>query len=162
MVFPLDRYYPKDFDGFREVTLDVYRDTALAINGDIKLYTPIIEGGTTAGVGTYTGQEGYYLLRGSLAHVWFGITWSAHTGTGNLRVVLPFNPMSAGAVFVGTVSTSSMAFPAGTTSPTLSIPSGVNAAEIVCSGSGVARAWIGILAAGSIFGHISYLIESDT
>jgi hypothetical protein len=54
-------------------------------------FTPTIIGTTTAGVGTYTSQGGYYYAIGKLVFIQIVLTWTAHTGTGNMRVSnLPF------------------------------------------------------------------------
>lgn len=54
-------------------------------------FTPTIEGTTLAGVGTYSTQTGRYTKIGRVVTVEIYLTWSAHTGTGNLRVAgLPF------------------------------------------------------------------------
>lgn len=54
-------------------------------------FSPVIEGLTSAGVGTYSVQVGEYVRIGSLVHFSINLTWSAHTGTGNIRVAgFPF------------------------------------------------------------------------
>jgi phage-related tail fiber protein len=54
-------------------------------------FTPIIEGTTTAGTGTYSVQDGRYLKIGKRVSFFVSLNWSAHTGTGNIRVSgLPF------------------------------------------------------------------------
>jgi hypothetical protein len=54
-------------------------------------WTPIISGSTVAGTGTYTTQVGTYTKVGRLVTVTVGITWTAHTGTGGIRIPnLPF------------------------------------------------------------------------
>lgn len=54
-------------------------------------FIPAIEGTTAAGVGTYTQQAGYYTKVGNIVFFSIYLDWSAHTGTGNLKVVgLPF------------------------------------------------------------------------
>jgi hypothetical protein len=54
-------------------------------------FTPTIIGTTTAGVGTYTTQEGQYTKIGNCVSFALTLNWSAHTGTGNMRVAgLPF------------------------------------------------------------------------
>ena len=54
-------------------------------------FTPTIVGTTLAGAGTYTAQVGRYTKVGNLVRFQVFITWSAHTGTGNMRVAgLPF------------------------------------------------------------------------
>lgn len=54
-------------------------------------YTPAIAGTTTAGVGTYTSQDGHAVRIGDL--VWFSarLVWTAHTGTGAMVLTLPAN-----------------------------------------------------------------------
>jgi hypothetical protein len=54
-------------------------------------WTPTIIGSTTAGIGVYTLQEGNYTKIGRQVTVTCAITWTAHTGTGVIRVSgLPF------------------------------------------------------------------------
>lgn len=56
---------------------------------------PVAEGSTDTGVGTYIAQAtNYGVIRGVCIGT-ISIGWSAHTGTGNLRVTLPF-PKRAG------------------------------------------------------------------
>lgn len=55
------------------------------------IFTPTIVGVTTAGVGTYTAQIGRYTKIGNVVYYRITVTWTAHTGTGNMRVgALPF------------------------------------------------------------------------
>jgi hypothetical protein len=54
-------------------------------------FTPIVRGTTTAGTGTYTSQGGRYTKIGNRVYGQIVITWTAHTGSGNLEVAgLPF------------------------------------------------------------------------
>lgn len=54
-------------------------------------FTPTIVGTTSAGAGTYSVQNGYYTKVGNRVFVNIALDWSAHTGTGNMRVSgLPF------------------------------------------------------------------------
>lgn len=54
-------------------------------------WTPAISGTTTAGAGTYSTQVGFYTKVGRAVHIQMNLTWSAHTGTGNMQVTgLPF------------------------------------------------------------------------
>jgi len=63
-------------------TLDDYKEAA---------FTPTIVGATTAGTGTYTTQNGRYTKIGNLVTFQVFIDWTAHTGTGNMRIGnLPF------------------------------------------------------------------------
>ena len=52
-------------------------------------YTPTYVGGTTAGVTTYTLQQGSYVQVGSIIFFTLTVVWSAATGTGNARISLP-------------------------------------------------------------------------
>ena len=49
-------------------------------------FTPILEGTTSAGVGTYTTQTGYYSRVGNLVFFSISLVWTAHTGTGNMKI----------------------------------------------------------------------------
>lgn len=64
-------------------------------------FVPTITGTTTPGVGTYSTQSGFYSRVGDCVTVFIQITWSAHTGTGNMRIEgLPFPTKSGvGALF---------------------------------------------------------------
>ena len=54
-------------------------------------FTPTVAGTTTAGVGVYTDQNGYYTKIGRLVTVQVFLNWTAHTGTGDMRFSsLPF------------------------------------------------------------------------
>jgi hypothetical protein len=54
-------------------------------------FTPTIIGTTTAGVGTYSVQTATYTRTGRVIRFNIAITWSAHTGTGNMEIAgLPF------------------------------------------------------------------------
>jgi len=54
-------------------------------------FTPVVYGTTTAGAGTYTTQVGAYTKIGNVVHVTIALSWTAHTGTGSIRISgLPF------------------------------------------------------------------------
>jgi len=53
-------------------------------------YTPVITGSTGAGVGTYSAQQGSWVKIGKFCMVTVNVSWTAHTGTGDQRVSLPF------------------------------------------------------------------------
>jgi hypothetical protein len=56
-------------------------------------WTPAIVGSSTAGAGTYSAQVGAYTKIGNKVTVTAFLTWSAHTGTGNISIgALPFTP----------------------------------------------------------------------
>ncbi len=68
-------------------------------------FTPTIVGTSTAGAGTYTAQTGRYTKVGNRVFYTVNIAWSAHTGTGNMKVgALPFtHTASANANDVGVI-----------------------------------------------------------
>jgi hypothetical protein len=47
-------------------------------------FTPVIIGSSSAGVGTYSVQEGTFTRVGNRVFVQISLVWSAHTGTGNI------------------------------------------------------------------------------
>lgn len=49
-------------------------------------WTPTIAGATTTGAGTYTTQVGRYTQIGNIITLHFNLTWTAHTGTGSMRL----------------------------------------------------------------------------
>lgn len=68
-------------------------------------WTPVLVGSTGAGTGTYTEQVGRYTKVGRQVTIQIALGWSAHTGTGNMRVSnLPFTPATGYAPPMTTVS----------------------------------------------------------
>lgn len=68
-----------------------YFEEELELATQIGEFSPILAGGTTAGVGTYTLQHGRYWKRDRLVVVQFRAITTAHTGTGQIRLInLPF------------------------------------------------------------------------
>ena len=78
-------------------------------------WTPVIEGGTTAGTGTYTLRQGVYTKIGNLVTVACWIDWTAHTGTGTFIVSgLPFTAVVTSTINLQAGSTYASNFNAGT------------------------------------------------
>lgn len=62
-------------------------------------FTPTAIGTTTAGTGTYVTRTGRYTKIGDVVTIRIRVGWSAHTGTGNLRISgLPFTVGVEGAI----------------------------------------------------------------
>jgi len=53
-------------------------------------WSPVVIGSSTSGTTTYSRQSGYYTKVGRLVTAWFDLGWSSHTGTGGLKISLPF------------------------------------------------------------------------
>ena len=74
-------------------------------------FSPTIIGGTTAGTGTYTLAYGSYTRIGNRVQFECEITWTAHTGTGNLLLSnLPFAIKNQPHGFPVTVAASNLTF----------------------------------------------------
>jgi hypothetical protein len=55
-------------------------------------FTPTLVGATTSGTGTYSNQSGFYTKIGDVVMFALYLNWSAHTGTGQMRIEgLPFS-----------------------------------------------------------------------
>lgn len=78
-------------------------------------WTPTVAGSSVTGAGTYTTQVGFYTRIGNLIFLQAEITWSAHTGSGNMLINLPF-PVANNANYSpeGIVNTINMPLPGGT------------------------------------------------
>ena len=78
-------------------------------------WTPTIIGTTTTGTGVYTLAAGLYTKIGNRVFVEGYISWSAHTGTGNMRIAgLPFTINSSSFYSSGSIGdTSGIALTAG-------------------------------------------------
>lgn len=65
------------------------------VEGVERSFTPVIQGTTTAGVGTYTAQSGTYVKNGNIVTFQILVEWSAHTGTGDIRIAgFPYAPIN--------------------------------------------------------------------
>jgi hypothetical protein len=63
------------------------------------LWTPTVEGTSTAGTATYTLRTGKYTKVGNLVYISIELTWSSGTGTGSLKLTgLPFAPTNFGSL----------------------------------------------------------------
>ena len=80
-------------------------------------FTPVIYGASSAGSGTYTTQVGEYTRIGNRVFFLINIAWSAHTGTGSMRLNgFPFASSDGGNVPLNVIYQS---FPYGTTAGTI-------------------------------------------
>lgn len=75
-----------------DITCDVLTANSLNLgddnlsNYDEGSWTPVIEGVTTAGTGTYSTQLGAYTRIGDIVHVQCYLLWTGHTGTGPILI----------------------------------------------------------------------------
>lgn len=52
---------------------------------NVTSFSPTVAGSTSAGVGTYTTQSGYYIRVGGIVFISISLVWTNHTGTGQIR-----------------------------------------------------------------------------
>lgn len=122
------------------------------LNNLIEVY-----GGTSAGSGSYNVREGIYIKNGPVIEYWAFLKWTGHTGTGELRITIPFESRLIQGAFVGTAEVQNLAYPAGVTQTIFEIGSGLNYATVQGTQSGAAKSSLQLAAAGTIQGHIRYL-----
>lgn len=80
-----------NIDSEKTTVLDWYKEGT---------FEPSIVGTSSAGTGTYSVQKGFYTRIGNVVRFNISLTWSAHTGTGNMRIAgLPFTASNLGAGF---------------------------------------------------------------
>ena len=80
-----------------------------------RVWKPEVFGVSTPGAGTYTHQIGYTVRKGLVVSAFFDILWSAHTGSGNMYIELPYKVRRVNddaestdyKPFVGSIQTSS-------------------------------------------------------
>lgn len=153
---------PADFHGNIS---DMYRDLANAINGNYGEWTPTVSGGTDAGVGTYTAATTYGLWyrQGLLTDVWFMVTWTAHTGAGNMLVNLPFKVMfCTDNIFVSTLEITGVTLGVGYSYAALQCNSNLSSASVIQCGSGNTLANIAIInGAVQLRGHARYIGQEN-
>lgn len=94
---------------------EMYRLLRESIEGYTEEFTGKIYGSSSAGTGTYTANDCYYIRRGVVIDLFYRLTWSAHTGTGDLRVQLPFfEKQFIAPVAISPIRTDNLVWPAGT------------------------------------------------
>lgn len=72
-------------------------------------FTPAIEGTTTAGTATYVTRSGSFVRNGSIVTFEFEVTWTGHTGTGDIKIIgLPYAGDSNEPQSIGWVSSNNL------------------------------------------------------
>jgi hypothetical protein len=115
-------------------------------------FTPVVYGSSTAGTGTYTAQYGTYKIVDNMCFFMLRVNWTAHTGTGALRISgLPVASQNVlNDVPCVTVNAENLTFPAGTTSIIGLVRTGETNIELRGSGSGVGPTAVAMDATGNI------------
>lgn len=107
--------FDKTSDSLPDARTVAYSRLGLYEHGNLASGTVTIQGTTSAGTATYNVAAGSYTIVGRMVFVQMTITWTGHTGTGDIRITgLPFTVITAANRLVGlNVIASNLAYTAG-------------------------------------------------
>ncbi len=136
----------------------MYSQLSQAVNGDIRQFIPKLVGSTTPGTGTYVVQDGWTLRQGLMVDVWFAVSWSGHTGTGQAYIELPYKVKnSLSDTFPGQLN-GTYNYGGGYTGMfTLAHPNTFQNALYADGPGGLGVFPLQLLTSGTLFGHIRYI-----
>lgn len=150
------------FKDFLTALKDMYSGIVTEVNGTIEDFDPVVIGLTTAGTGTYSFQTGTYRNQGGFVNYWFDVSWTAHTGTGVLGLILPFPvAQSDNDLWVNPLQTIFLTYPVGYTSAWINCIENTETASVLFTGTGVASSTINVPGTGEMRGHVSYLSQGE-
>ena len=140
------------------------QDTNGAVNGTTQLvpFTPgevyqYIIGSTTQGTAVYTLTSMWSRRANLMNEIWFDITWTGETGSGNLLIQLPYYAQtSSNRPFVCVIENNGLTFTAGYTYLVGNLIPNTNTIEIRQCGSGLVSIPMPLPASGSLRGSIFY------
>lgn len=142
----------------RALADDLERMRKTDIGGVVVAYTPTMVGGTSPGATTYSVQVGAYMRNGQLVRAQGRVSWTAATGTGVIRVGLPFTSSSTTNLFSAvSLATDSVTF-AGAAPQGLIRP-GTAYFELSYPVSNASAVDIAVEATGSVFFHATYFTD---
>lgn len=145
-----------------EALTDNYRLVAQNVNGTINQWSPIAYGLTTPGTGTYDHQIGWYRRAGIMTELWMDVQWTAHTGTGDLAIRVPYlAAMSEFTPWVGVIQSHNNTFSGGYTYLTWNIVQNTTQGNIIQNGSALPNIGIPIAATGRYIGYIQYIGQEN-
>lgn len=115
----------------------------------------------TPGAGTYDHQIGYTVRKGIVVNAFFDVQWSAHTGSGNFYVELPYKVRKASNMpFVGVAQTSNFTLGAIDYAVFNAIPDTYRL-ELWSVTTAAATANIALDTAARVIGSITYIGQED-
>jgi hypothetical protein len=163
VTLPSDRTYTADIDALSIESRKTYQDFARQINGEAKVFTAKVFGGTSAGVGTYVTQNGFYILSGQMVDVYYHIAWTGHTGTGDLYVEMPFISNFSLLDYMGTIDNTSggLNYTAGYTEVKTKLAPGTREATIVENGDNTGSQALAVITTAIIIGHNRFPIKIE-
>lgn len=135
-----------------------YRTSNATSNSD--KWIPTISGSSSSGVGTYTVQAGLSVREGLRTDVCFEISWSGHTGTGDLLIDVPYKIQksvddSDRFIFSGSVSLGNISMGSATYAVLQAVPDTYLLKIVLCE-SGAAETDLQMTTSGTLRGSISY------
>jgi hypothetical protein len=163
MSMIVDELPPENDPTFNKRVKDSVEEVAESVRGTFKTsdsgreaqWKPVIVGTSTDGTGTYTHQSGFVYRQNQLVDCFFDVLWTAHTGTGNAALQLPYKVAKASQLpFVGVVQSSTLAFSGYLV---LAAQPDDDIAILMQCTSGGATTAIAIAAAGRLQGSIRYV-----
>lgn len=183
MTLPSNIIFPKDIEEFPElpeeyqktqwkemvVTLqNMYEDLVDNINGTHEHIIfnssqqdpviPQVEGSSSAGVATYGDREAYHVRNGLISQMWFDIAWTAHSGSGDLIVKLPYSVANGELIpFVGTIQIHNINLSSGYTYAVVNCAPNTFDGVVMECGSGVPTQAIALPSSGRIIGYVRYI-----
>jgi hypothetical protein len=162
VTLPSDTTYTPDINVALIELRKTYQDFARQINGYAKVFTAKVFGATSAGVGTYSNQDGFYVLSGQMVDVYYNITWTGHTGTGNLYVEMPFISNFSALNYMGIIeNTAGINYSAGYTEIKTKLAPGTRQATVVESGDNVSAQALAVMTSATITGYNRFPIKIE-
>ena len=163
MTLPSDRLFTPEIDPMAIELRKMYQDFVRQINGEAKVFTAKVFGATSAGVGTYSNQDGFYILSGQMVDVYYNITWTAHTGTGNLYVEMPFISNFSALNYMGVIDNTSggLNYSAGYTEVKTKLAPGTREATIVENGDNTGSQALAMVSSAIITGWNRFPIKIE-
>lgn len=114
-------------------------------------YTPTYTGATTAGVTTYSVQDGAWTKHGNMIYVRGTVVWTAATGTGNAQISLPVAASERG---TGACRLNGVTF--ANSAPELDIASGAAVFTMQSPLTNAAPTAVAVEAAGNVIFFAAY------
>jgi len=119
-------------------------------------WTPVVQGTVSDGVGTYSYQEAKFNRIGNLVTVEFRVSWSAHTGTGNIKIAgLPY-AQGGLANHISNVSCYNLG--ALYTNPMLAISTATSTGSLYSNSATGTLASVPMSSGGVVYGAFSYRV----